>query len=67
MFFQKGSILVKNCIFTCNASASYTGDVTTIYPVEDISDFNGESDYYDSGDGPLILDGQGQASALFYS
>lgn len=60
--FQKGSILVKNCIFSCNASASYAGEVTTLYPDEDSSDFNGDSDYYDSGDGPVILDGQGLVS-----
>lgn len=56
---------MKNCIFTCNASASYSGEVTTLYPDEDVNDFNSESDYYDSGDGPLILDGQGQVKKYF--
>lgn len=45
--------MVKNCIFSCNASTSYTGEVTTMYPDEDVG-FISENDYpYDdvSGDG----------------
>lgn len=55
---------MKNCIFSCNASASYTGEVTTIYPDEEISDSNEETDYIGGGDG-LILDGQGQVKLFF--
>lgn len=54
---------MRNCIFSCNASSSYTGEVTTIYPDEDLSEFNGENNYYDDDDeSVMILDGQVQVS-----
>ncbi|CAH1159551.1 unnamed protein product [Phaedon cochleariae] len=51
---NKGSVQVKNCIFSCNATSSYAGEMTTLPPDEEIHEFNSESDYYDSGDGPIL-------------
>ncbi|CAH0560997.1 unnamed protein product [Brassicogethes aeneus] len=42
---SKGSVLVKNCIFSCNATTNYSGEVTTAYPDE--TDTFYESDYED--------------------
>ncbi|KAJ8919375.1 hypothetical protein NQ315_016468, partial [Exocentrus adspersus] len=50
----KGSILVKNCQFSCNASSSYSGDYTTAYPEEE--DATEVPDYYDSGSIPIEPD-----------
>lgn len=43
----KGNVLVKNCIFSCNATSSYKGESSTIPPVEEVSSEYSE-DYYDS-------------------
>ncbi|KAH1022127.1 hypothetical protein HUJ04_011568 [Dendroctonus ponderosae] len=44
----KGSVLVKNCIFSCNATSAYKGESSTSPPVEEVSAEYGE-DYYDAG------------------
>lgn len=41
----KGSVLVKNCIFTCNASTTYSGEITTEYPEEETSYNEGDYPY----------------------
>lgn len=46
--FQKGSVLVRNCIFSCNATSAYKGESSTSPPIEEVSsEFN--DDYYENG------------------
>ncbi|KAG5879802.1 hypothetical protein JTB14_013450 [Gonioctena quinquepunctata] len=45
----KGSVMVKNCEFSCNATSEYAREVTTEPPKKVSSDFNEDTDYYDSG------------------
>ncbi|XP_066146488.1 uncharacterized protein SP1173 [Euwallacea fornicatus] len=44
----KGSVLVKNCIFSCNATSAYKGESSTMPPVEEVSSEYAD-DYYDAG------------------
>lgn len=46
----KDAVLVKNCIFACNATSTYKGDSTTLPSVEQASSEYSD-DYYDSGAG----------------
>ncbi|XP_019869896.2 uncharacterized protein LOC109598424 [Aethina tumida] len=47
---SKGSVLVKNCVFACNATTTYSGEVTTAYPDETEGTYD-DNDYTDnSGD-----------------
>lgn len=61
--FQRGSLFVTNCRFTCENTHELT-DVTTIYPDRDVStgqydyaenDYN-EDDVINSGDDPIEVD-----------
>ncbi|KAJ8964028.1 hypothetical protein NQ314_005168 [Rhamnusium bicolor] len=49
----KGSVLVKNCQFSCNASSGYASEVTTMYPDEEETTELTEEDSDYSGYGPI--------------
>ncbi|XP_060531100.1 uncharacterized protein LOC132704840 isoform X2 [Cylas formicarius] len=51
---QRGAVMVKNCIFDCNATSSYRGQVSTPPPIEDTSSAGEYNDYvYDIVSGGL--------------
>lgn len=55
----KDAILVKNCIFTCNATSSYKGDSSTLPPVEEVS--SEYADYYDLSGSAIANEPEGFA------
>lgn len=44
---QKGSVLVKKCAFSCNASSTYSGDYTT--PISEEEGASQTTENYDYG------------------
>lgn len=63
--FQKGSVLVKNCIFTCNATSAYRGESSTAPPVEEVSAEYAE-DYYDAGGVNIASEPEGVSSQFMF-